>query len=773
MTFHCTLFLFTICLLLNTANAQNEGWSHQFSVPGFDAPIEQIEVTPSGAAYLTGEFRAIDGERYNQIVLYRDGQFEHLPEDDIIESIHDMVLDGDTLYVAGMFKANERPEIRCLKNGRWQVVAEYPYYEGGPYYVQLAVSGNLLALSYLVSSSPGNTEVHILQNSQWNRVAKIQAYGRNLAWHENTLFFSIYRDFEGGPEWKIAKWENNAWQAVDAGLEQLGVSELMSKNGKLMITTDTSDSTSISSLSTFEWNGTSWDVFSPPVQLSNHEHFKSFDTRLDKWLICTTTRLIELKEADHDILSYPYNWITDAAYLAEDILLTGGSGQHEPGSIYLGQPENWHDITPRSNTGKGVPGDVVWEVCGDGKDIVLLNSNDPYGRWNGAAWDSFAQTVRYHQLWGSAIFKSTAVIWGERLFLGNPDGTNAQSGLFFWNDNHWRSPLDNGFSILVTALTTIDSLCYFANGEDGSVYSMRFDGSNLQPIPDSEVISGTGDISALQFHAGELYALNGLGGLLRLETGGWQELGRFENTGLRRWNARIHIIKDVIVVGSFHGVRESDGSSLPASLAIWDGTRFSPFAVMPESGFIFDTIIYKNLLIAGGIFEQIDGFPAQNIAFWDGNAWHAFGSGIEGWGVSGLHVQNDTLYAAGDFHFAGGKPSRNFATFDLKQLTGEVSGEPKEVPPTTITLRQNYPNPFNPSTQISYNLSNASNVELTIYNIQGQKVKILLNKFQIAGEKTIVWDGKDNSGTAVTSGVYIYHLRTGGSHETKKMILMR
>ncbi len=104
-------------------------------------------------------------------------------------------------------------------------------------------------------------------------------------------------------------------------------------------------------------------------------------------------------------------------------------------------------------------------------------------------------------------------------------------------------------------------------------------------------------------------------------------------------------------------------------------------------------------------------------------------------------------------------------------LTTDIS-EPTIIP-SEFVLRQNFPNPFNPSTQIFYSLAEATEVELTIYNVTGQKVRTLVNEFQTAGQKSNVWNALDDRRTAVSSGVYFLQLRAGVFQEMKKMILMR
>jgi len=93
--------------------------------------------------------------------------------------------------------------------------------------------------------------------------------------------------------------------------------------------------------------------------------------------------------------------------------------------------------------------------------------------------------------------------------------------------------------------------------------------------------------------------------------------------------------------------------------------------------------------------------------------------------------------------------------------------------PTTYNLSQNYPNPFNPVTVIAYQLPTASNVEISIYNIKGEKIRTLVNENREAGMYKVTWNGKDNNNNAVSSGIYFYRIITNNYSDTKKMILMK
>jgi len=98
--------------------------------------------------------------------------------------------------------------------------------------------------------------------------------------------------------------------------------------------------------------------------------------------------------------------------------------------------------------------------------------------------------------------------------------------------------------------------------------------------------------------------------------------------------------------------------------------------------------------------------------------------------------------------------------------------EPKIVP-AFFALEQNYPNPFNPETIIRYTLSRPGWVELQVFSLTGQVMKTLVNGIVASGSQRAEWDGTDDSGRPVPSGVYIYRLKFAGGVEAKRMTLLR
>ncbi len=126
----------------------------------------------------------------------------------------------------------------------------------------------------------------------------------------------------------------------------------------------------------------------------------------------------------------------------------------------------------------------------------------------------------------------------------------------------------------------------------------------------------------------------------------------------------------------------------------------------------------------------------------------------------------------------GNEPFRFFS--DVKNGNLEISristalneSAPFKIP-TEFDLQQNYPNPFNPETTIRYQLPEASDVTLTIYNLQGQLVRILVNENKEAGFYQVVWDAKNNTGNGVPSGIYLYRIQAGDFTNVKKLTLLR
>jgi len=102
----------------------------------------------------------------------------------------------------------------------------------------------------------------------------------------------------------------------------------------------------------------------------------------------------------------------------------------------------------------------------------------------------------------------------------------------------------------------------------------------------------------------------------------------------------------------------------------------------------------------------------------------------------------------------------------------QVGTEENDIEICNQRLLNNYPNPFNPTTTINFSLQSNTEVELTVYNIKGQKIKTLIKNEFIKGTHSIIWNGDDESGKNVSSGVYFYKLNVNGKTEAMKKCLL-
>jgi protocatechuate 3,4-dioxygenase beta subunit len=116
---------------------------------------------------------------------------------------------------------------------------------------------------------------------------------------------------------------------------------------------------------------------------------------------------------------------------------------------------------------------------------------------------------------------------------------------------------------------------------------------------------------------------------------------------------------------------------------------------------------------------------------------------------------------------------RSVSNLDLIVPGTTAVEEPAIELPTTYDLAQNFPNPFNPATSIKYQVPARTNVSLRVYNALGQEVRALVNEVKEAGVYSAVWDGKDNNGRRLTSGIYLVRLEAGDFVMTRKMAMVK
>ena len=145
-------------------------------------------------------------------------------------------------------------------------------------------------------------------------------------------------------------------------------------------------------------------------------------------------------------------------------------------------------------------------------------------------------------------------------------------------------------------------------------------------------------------------------------------------------------------------------------------------------------------------------------------AWDTIGILGHGGRRSGRAIDNEIQVA---------DPLLNLVDRMEAVLTGSKGSRPNMLVPDQYALHQNYPNPFNPTTEIRFDLPQASQIWLNVYNTLGQRVATLASGVREAGSHVVMWDGKNANGEDVAAGLYIYELRTGSFSDSKKMLLLK
>ena len=196
-----------------------------------------------------------------------------------------------------------------------------------------------------------------------------------------------------------------------------------------------------------------------------------------------------------------------------------------------------------------------------------------------------------------------------------------------------------------------------------------------------------------------------------------------------------------------------------------------------------DNETYSNMVANNNInkdpeFTKFGGTDAMiNLIFdkYDGNSMGVWGWDPDSAEYPDMHYANLQWPLPEDFSHnlsmkgTDGKPLGSSEYYDGMSA---VENNPANGS-NSFELKNNYPNPFNPTTTIKYSLKNNMNVKLSIYNVVGQKVKTLVNSTKTPGSHNVQWNGLNEAGQKVSSGIYFYRLKSGSNVKMKKMMLLK
>lgn len=183
-------------------------------------------------------------------------------------------------------------------------------------------------------------------------------------------------------------------------------------------------------------------------------------------------------------------------------------------------------------------------------------------------------------------------------------------------------------------------------------------------------------------------------------------------------------------------------------------------------------VIGDKIYCAAGSPQGSPSEMRQTVLAYDiaGNYWSE-----ESFQITGRRILMADVLFQNEFYILGGFDTTSFAVDIVEEIVpmGPVGLDEMQEIPRTVSLEQNYPNPFNPTTTIKFAIPEAAEVNLSIYDIIGQTVKTLIDKNLPAGRHSILWDGKNDTGDLLSSGIYLYRMQYMGKVQTKRMVLIR
>jgi predicted outer membrane repeat protein len=136
-------------------------------------------------------------------------------------------------------------------------------------------------------------------------------------------------------------------------------------------------------------------------------------------------------------------------------------------------------------------------------------------------------------------------------------------------------------------------------------------------------------------------------------------------------------------------------------------------------------------------------------------------------GIAFFEWENSVIIDLDENDYVGSAPDMGYDEYGMSNINDDLI-----IYNFDSILLYNYPNPFNPSTTISFSIQEESNIALTIYNIKGQRVRSLANNVFIKGNHSVIWDGEDDSGNLVSSGIYFYKLNVNDKTVVVKKCLL-
>jgi hypothetical protein len=308
-------------------------------------------------------------------------------------------------------------------------------------------------------------------------------------------------------------------------------------------------------------------------------------------------------------------------------------------------------------------------------------------------------------------------------------------------------------------------------GTASANYVARWDGADWHGL-------GSGfdnKVLALTLHQGEIYAggdfvvtgVDSVAHIARWDGDAWEPLGAGMAGGA--WpnvTALATLGSDLIAGGGF----TLAGGMECSFVARWNGADWSPLGAGFDAP-VRSLGVVGTQLFAGGEFMTAGGVEMNHLAGWDGGDWNEIDGGVDNW-VDAILENGGRLYVGGWFLRAGIRPSYFVARWDGLLPSGCEQPICEEPLDSRLSLRVMGANPSTSGMRVSFFLSQAASVRLTVFDVQGRSLGDVVRGALAAGPHELTW-GSESTGARIAAGVYLLRLQTPWGTQTSRVVQVR
>ncbi len=765
-----TLFLFVLVLFLpgiaTALIAGDESWSSGFHAAGIDGNVGNM-IAWEGSVFVGGNFDAVRDVETDHVARLEFGAGTPstitgiFPVGEGLDgTVTGFVGHDGQLHAVGYFNGSGNTVLNRV--ARWDGTNWQPLGDGLPSVYPLTIAsydGALYADKYR------------WDGSAWTEVFPVNGRIKALAVHAGLLYAcGVFSELDGQAVGNVIAWDGNSILSVGGGVPWPEVEDAFSGADGLYVSGWDYDTLASG---TNRWNGVAWQTevdggMAESMVVHDGDLYARMTYIEHFWF--SRIHLMVRKGGiweQADAVS-PTQMISRGSQLLGSMRPGAlGSNTRTPGLVGF-SADSYHEVFSADGFDRGFEvllGDATSLLAAGGSVQADGTIVEVCALAAGNTWTNHGDASALLPGHFRSLENAGGNIFGEYSFFAGDFG---QTGLAYLNpaggSPSWEllptSSLNTGelqavagdlFNVGYNNLQTI--------GVDGSV-------TNL-PVPQTstwfrDACDSQGDLIV----CGPPTSADGilLGNVLRYEAGQWVSVGELLP------GERVEIVQPLDGSRLAAMVRLDDGSD---TVWIFDGASWQQLP--GEFNASVDGLAWhRNHLFAAGEFTRVGPIWSPGIAVWSGSKWAPVGSGVNG-AVTAIASGDNKLYVSGEFNRAGGQLVAGFASWagDPTDLTGE----PASVPPTLLgsntILGHPTPNPFNPRTWIHFELPQATQVQIDIIDVRGHRVRRLAKREFVAGSTQLLWDGRNDGGESVATGVYFAQLLTRSHRESVKLALIR